>query len=63
MSEQRQIRNFTREEFEEEFRQVNASARFENAAIEDEAGKELIYRRLKGEITQEEFIKAIDEMS
>lgn len=47
-----------REVFEQEFKQVNASWGYEDAEI-DEEGKELIFKRLNGEISEKEFNDAI----
>lgn len=49
-----------REEFERHFKQVNASWGYEGAEI-DEKGKELIFKRLNGEITEEEFNRLVAE--
>lgn len=49
------------EKFERNFAQVNASWSFEDAAI-DKKGKELISKRLLGEITEEEFNEEIKKL-
>ena len=53
--------NISKEEFEREFRQVNASWAYEDAALSDKE-KELVYRRLNGEITEEEFKSEISKL-
>jgi hypothetical protein len=44
----------SREEFERNFEQMNASWNYEGAAL-DKAGKELLFKRLNGDITEAEF--------
>ena len=48
----------TREEFEEFFKDINASLEFEDAALSDEE-KELLYKRFIGEISDEEYNEAL----
>lgn len=50
--------NMTREEFERFFRDINASLDFEGAGLSPEE-KELLYKRMIGEISDEEFNKAL----
>ncbi|WP_054029083.1 hypothetical protein [Bacillus sp. FJAT-28004] len=54
--------NVSREAFEKQFKQVNASWGYEDAGIDDK-GKELIYKRLNGEITEEEFNLAVKKLA
>lgn len=44
----------SREKFEKDFAKVNASWAYENAAL-NEIEKELLFKRLNGELTDEEF--------
>lgn len=44
------------EEFERIFKEVNASMAFEDAALNDRE-KELLYKRLNGEISEEEYLE------
>lgn len=44
------------EEFERIFKEVNASMAFEDAALND-IEKDLLYKRLNGEISEEEYIE------
>ncbi|MEC0094319.1 hypothetical protein [Paenibacillus macquariensis] len=46
----------SRKEFEEIFKEVNASMDFEDAALNDRE-KSLLYRRLNDEISDEEYIE------
>lgn len=50
--------SMTREEFEEFFKDINASLEFEDAALSDEE-KELLYKRFIGEISDEEYNEAL----
>ncbi|MCP1311902.1 hypothetical protein [Paenibacillus tyrfis] len=50
----------TRQEFEKIFRRTNASWSYEDAELNDEE-KELIWKRLNEEITDEEFNRALLE--
>ena len=49
---------WTRELFEKHFKDVNASWDFEDAAL-NEAEKELLFKRLTGEISDQEYMEAI----
>lgn len=49
------LTKLTREQFEEEFRSSNASWSFEGAGFSGEE-KELLYKRLVGQISQEEYL-------
>ncbi|WP_161601603.1 hypothetical protein [Paenibacillus luteus] len=51
----------SREEFDGEFQKVNASWGYENKEV-DKKGKELIYKRLNNEITEEEFSEAVKKL-
>lgn len=53
-------KNINREEFERHFKQVNGSWSYEDAEMTEEE-KELIFKRLNGEITEDEFNKRIAE--
>lgn len=48
--------------FDRQFAQVNASWGYEDAEI-DEAGKKLIFMRLNGEISEEEFNEAVQKLA
>lgn len=50
----------TREQFEKQFKEVNASWAYEDAAL-SEIEKELLFKRVNGEITDEDYNKAIME--
>lgn len=52
--------NVSRERFEESFRRMNGSWSYENAELSD-AEKELLYKRLNGEISDEEYNRAFLE--
>lgn len=54
-------KKISREAFEHHFKQVNASWSYENAEVNEEE-KELIYKRLIGEISEEDFKKAIAKL-
>lgn len=53
-------KNLTREEFSRHFKEVNASLRFEGAEL-NEKEEELLYKKITGKITDEEYNKAIME--
>ena len=53
--------NIDRATFEHHFKQVNASWSYEGPGFSEEQ-KELIYRRLKGDITEEEFYTLVGEL-
>lgn len=50
----------SREEFEKGFKEVNASLNYEEAALNDKE-KELLFRRMNGEISDKEYNEAIME--
>lgn len=50
--------NISRQEFEKIFRRMNASWSYEDAELNDEE-KELLWKRLNKEITDEEFNQAL----
>ena len=54
-------KKISKEEFEKNFAQVNASWGYENAEL-DEKGKELVFKRLNGEISEEEFRKEVQKL-
>jgi hypothetical protein len=51
----------SREEFERNFKQVNASWGYEDAQLDDQ-GKELLFKRLNGDINEEEFQAAVQNL-
>lgn len=51
----------SREAFERQFKQVNASWEYEDAGIDDE-GKELMFKRLNKLISEEEFAAAVQKL-
>ncbi|MGE7828521.1 hypothetical protein [Paenibacillus sp. NPDC093718] len=52
------MKKISREEFERKFAEVNASWGYENASLNDQE-KELLFKRMNGEITDEEYNLAI----
>ncbi|MCY9763241.1 hypothetical protein M5X06_22035 [Paenibacillus alvei] len=50
----------SREKFEKHFKDLNASWAYEGAEL-NEVEKELAFKRLNGEISEEEYMKAIME--
>ncbi|WP_058302036.1 hypothetical protein [Gorillibacterium timonense] len=52
--------NISRQEFEKIFRRMNASWSYEDAELNDEE-KELLWKRLNEEITDEEFNRSLIE--
>lgn len=50
--------NISREDFEKAFQRMNGSWAYENAQL-SEAEKELLFKRLNGEITDEEYNRAL----
>ena len=51
------MKKISREEFEKAFRTLNASWAFENMALSEEE-KELLFKRINGEIMDEEYNRA-----
>ncbi|MGG3471541.1 hypothetical protein ABES02_29255 [Neobacillus pocheonensis] len=52
--------SISREQFEDAFRRMNGSWAYENAEL-SESEKELLLKRLNGEITDEEYNRAFIE--
>lgn len=50
----------SREDFEKRFKEVNASLNYEEAAL-NEKEKDLLFRRLNGEISDKEYNEAMME--
>ncbi|WP_186786234.1 hypothetical protein [Paenibacillus agilis] len=55
------MKNASRDQFDKEFDSMNASWGYENADISDE-GKELIYKMINGQLTEDEFNEAVRKM-